>query len=94
MRQRYFTDVSPEALAFLKRLLCFDKNDRPTAAEALNDPWFSMPKREKSGKDSQVYSSQNNLHANSLVSPTRGRPISPKSNKSRSSSNRSDVSQS
>ena len=42
LRSRDFPDVSPEALAFLKRLMTFDQNDRPTAREALQDPWIKM----------------------------------------------------
>ena len=41
MRARYFNDVSEEALAFLKRLMSFDQNERPTASEALKDPWLN-----------------------------------------------------
>ncbi len=36
-----FTNASPEALRLLQRLLAFDPLDRPTAAEALADPYFA-----------------------------------------------------
>ncbi len=39
-----FSNASPAALALLQRLLAFDPLDRPTAAEALADPYFaSLP---------------------------------------------------
>ncbi|KAM0867945.1 hypothetical protein ACQ4PT_041656 [Festuca glaucescens] len=36
-----FPGVDPMALHLLERLLAFDPNDRPTAAEALADPYFT-----------------------------------------------------
>ena len=41
-RKRDFCNTSDEALDFLKRLMTFNKNERPTAHEALNDPWIKM----------------------------------------------------
>lgn len=39
-----FPNATPAALALLQRLLAFDPADRPTAAEALADPYFaSLP---------------------------------------------------
>ncbi len=35
-----FPGVEPKALSLLGRLLSFDPDDRPTAAEALSDPYF------------------------------------------------------
>ena len=39
-RGRDFRNTSEEALDFLKRLMTFNKHERPTAQEALNDPWI------------------------------------------------------
>ena len=39
-RQRDFKNISPEAMNFLKRLMSIDANDRPTAYQALQDPWI------------------------------------------------------
>ncbi|KAL8137579.1 hypothetical protein V2J09_003580 [Rumex salicifolius] len=36
-----FPNVDPQALRLLERLLAFDPKDRPTAEEALSDPYFS-----------------------------------------------------
>lgn len=36
-----FPSASPQALSLLQRLLAFDPKDRPTAAEALADPYFA-----------------------------------------------------
>ncbi|KAK3164892.1 hypothetical protein QOZ80_1AG0026150 [Eleusine coracana subsp. coracana] len=36
-----FPGIDPMALHLLKRLLAFDPKDRPTAAEALTDPYFT-----------------------------------------------------
>ena len=47
MRARHFNDISEEALAFLRRLMSFNPNDRPTATEALKDPWFNPPSESK-----------------------------------------------
>ena len=33
-------NVSQRGLSFLKRLMTFDQNERPTAEEALRDPWL------------------------------------------------------
>lgn len=35
-----FPNVDPLALNLLERLLAFDPKDRPTAEEALSDPYF------------------------------------------------------
>ncbi|KAK1301548.1 Mitogen-activated protein kinase 15 [Acorus calamus] len=35
-----FPDADPSALRLLERLLAFDPKDRPTAEEALADPYF------------------------------------------------------
>ncbi|KAJ3670783.1 hypothetical protein LUZ60_008209 [Juncus effusus] len=46
-----FKNVDPLALKLLERLLAFDPKDRPTAEEALRDPYFkglSRPEREPS----------------------------------------------
>ena len=40
LRSRDFIGISEEAKAFIERLLAFDQNERPTAAEALKDPWI------------------------------------------------------
>ena len=37
----YFPKADPAALTILKRLLAFDPSDRPTAEQALADPYFS-----------------------------------------------------
>lgn len=39
--QAFFPRAEPAALALLKRLLAFDPSDRPTADEALADPYFA-----------------------------------------------------
>ncbi|KAL6536322.1 Cyclin-dependent kinase 7 [Orobanche gracilis] len=36
-----FFNVDPSALKLLQRLLAFDPNDRPSAEEALTDPYFN-----------------------------------------------------
>ncbi|KAH7433858.1 hypothetical protein KP509_07G089400 [Ceratopteris richardii] len=38
--QQKFPNVNPQAVRLLQRLLAFDANDRPTAEEALADPFF------------------------------------------------------
>ncbi|KAI4385077.1 hypothetical protein MLD38_003140 [Melastoma candidum] len=38
--EQKFPNADPLALRLLQRLLAFDPNDRPTAAEALSDPYF------------------------------------------------------
>nr|TKW15624.1 hypothetical protein SEVIR_5G249700v2 [Setaria viridis] len=38
---RKFPGIDPMALHLLERLLAFDPKDRPTAAEALTDPYFT-----------------------------------------------------
>ena len=40
MPQKNFSNVSKEAQAFLKRLMAIEAEDRPTAQEALQDPWI------------------------------------------------------
>ncbi len=37
---QYFPNVDPLALALMRRLLAFDPSDRPSAEEALADPYF------------------------------------------------------
>ena len=90
MRQRYFSDVSPEALAFLKRLLCFDQKERPTAAEALKDPWITNP---KTSQKLSMLESFGNLRAsktfNNYNRSSSRASRSSKGNKSRSSSSKS-----
>jgi serine/threonine protein kinase len=39
--QAFFPRAAPGALALLKRLLAFDPADRPSAEEALADPYFA-----------------------------------------------------
>lgn len=38
--EHHFPRADPGALALLRRLLAFDPSDRPTAEEALADPYF------------------------------------------------------
>lgn len=40
IRHKYFPHVSDKALNFLKKLLKYEQEQRLTAEEALNDPWF------------------------------------------------------
>lgn len=40
-QSRYWKKVSEEAKAFIRRLAAIDPNDRPTAQEALRDPWLT-----------------------------------------------------
>jgi serine/threonine protein kinase len=47
--EQHFPRADPRALALLKRLIAFDPLDRPTAEEALADPYFAglhSPSRE------------------------------------------------
>lgn len=49
--EQHFPNAEPAALLLLKRLLAFDPAERPTAEEALADPYFaglSQPSREPS----------------------------------------------
>ncbi len=39
--EQKFPNADPQALAILRRLLCFDASERPSAADALTDPYFS-----------------------------------------------------
>ena len=39
--QRRFPKAAPPALALLEKMLAFDPDDRPTAEEALADPYFA-----------------------------------------------------
>lgn len=39
--EQYFPKADPNALNILKRLLAFDPSDRPTAEQALADPYFA-----------------------------------------------------
>eukprot|EP00798_Chlamydomonas_sp_ICE-L_P023027 gene23027-30219_t len=51
--EQHLKHSEPEALALLKRLLAFDPADRPTAEQALEDPYFiglHNPAREPVGK--------------------------------------------
>lgn len=41
LRKKNFENVSTEAKEFLKQLCSFDPKDRPTAEEALLNPWLS-----------------------------------------------------
>lgn len=38
--EQVFPNADPEALRLLKRLLAFDPAERPSAEEALADPYF------------------------------------------------------
>ncbi|KAJ3576807.1 hypothetical protein NP233_g186 [Leucocoprinus birnbaumii] len=40
-QSRYWKKVSEEAKVFIRRLAAIDPDDRPTAQEALRDPWLS-----------------------------------------------------
>lgn len=37
---RHFRGADPKALALLRRMLAFDPQQRPSAVEALRDPYF------------------------------------------------------
>ena len=39
-RLESFKHVKPEVKSLLEKLLSFDPNERPSAAEALEDPYF------------------------------------------------------
>lgn len=43
--------ISPEAIAFIKRLTTKDPETRPTAAEALTDPWIQQAEVQPKGID-------------------------------------------
>lgn len=61
----YFPRADPGALALLRRLLAFDPADRPSAEEALADPFFHnlhSPAREPSA---QVGLSSSSMHSKS-----------------------------
>ena len=38
--EQKWLSLTPECRAFVKRTLAFDPDARPTAAQALQDPWF------------------------------------------------------
>ena len=40
VKKKYFKHVSDAGLKFLQKLLKYDQEERPTAEEALKDPWF------------------------------------------------------
>ena len=42
MRNRDFQFISDGAKAFLSKLMTIDENKRPTAKEALKDPWINL----------------------------------------------------
>lgn len=51
--QQHFPRADPAALALLRRMLAFDPTERPTAEEALADPYFAglhSPQREPSAQ--------------------------------------------
>ena len=41
MRSRDFLNISQEAQTFLKRLMTLADDERPSAWEALQDPWLN-----------------------------------------------------
>ncbi|KAG5179818.1 kinase-like domain-containing protein [Tribonema minus] len=42
---KYWSSISPEAIALVKRFMTMDPRQRITAAQALNDPWMRMDDR-------------------------------------------------
>jgi mitogen-activated protein kinase 1/3 len=40
---KHFHGADPKALALLRRMLAFDPQQRPSAVEALRDPYFQGP---------------------------------------------------
>ena len=44
-------EISPEAIAFIKKLMTKDPDSRPTAAEALKDPWLQQEEVQPDGID-------------------------------------------
>jgi serine/threonine protein kinase len=47
-------DISPEAINFIKSLLHRDPENRPTATEALKDPWLTQERVQPDGVDRNV----------------------------------------
>ncbi|KAG7350803.1 calcium/calmodulin-dependent protein kinase-like protein [Nitzschia inconspicua] len=46
--------ISPEAICFIQRLMTRDPDKRPTATEALQDPWLNQEKVQPQGFDKKV----------------------------------------
>lgn len=61
-----WSDVEERVKRFIRRLLCLDEKFRPTATEALHDPWFSAGYKKESS-ERQYESSVKNWKATTPV---------------------------